>query len=655
MKFPNIIFTVLMGCMAIGMSAQSSDNGDGTFTNPVIWGDFPDPDVIRVDDTFYFVSTSMHYFPGVTILESKDLVNWQIACNAVESFDIDPAYSLQGGNRYAKGQWATSIRHFGGKFHVLFNTNTEGTFFYSSPSMEGPWKQTKVEGHRLYDPGMFVDNDGRVYVVHGNTDIFVTEIDLETLQEKGPAKQIYRSHRGGLEGNRCYHIGDYYYIYCTYGGDKAGQTCLRSRSLFGPYEEREVMFEAGNRAESILHQSCIVPLQNGEYWGMIFQDRGGLGRIPWLIPIYWVNGWPIMGDPTDGIMTLKTPVANASQNNETSGHRSLKGTDYFDSDRLALKWQFNHNPDNREYSLTERPGHLRLHTATMTDSLRKARNTVTQRIFGPYSQATAKIDFSHQKNGDRAGLVILAEPFATLAIEKKQKGTSLSMTIDEDVKEQVAIKGSTIWLRAKVDGITDNVSFSFSSDGKEFHTIGENFHMEFINTYFCGNRYGLFNYATRQKGGYIDIDSFEVEQTPLFSRESRKGKVLEAEWSDYQWNTACAWSDNGKETKNQDVEFLHDGGMIAFRNLDVKEPLNKITFTLRNHDAEDVFIELKDVNAGEVLGTADVPAHSTEYSDVVMNLDKPLPSDHRLEIRIWNKGWNLISMGKVSIDKMTLE
>ncbi len=370
-------------------TAQSSDNGDGTFTNPVLWSDFPDPDVIRVDDTFYFVSTSMHYFPGVTILESKDLVNWQIACNVVDAFKVHPAYDLQNGHRYAKGQWATSLRYFGGRFHVLFNTNTEGSFFYSAHTIEGPWKPTKVEGHKLYDPGMFVDNDGRVYVIHGNTDIFVTEMDPETLQEKGPARQIYKSHRGGMEGNRCYHIGDYYYIYCTYGGDHAGQTCLRSRSLYGPFEEREVMFEVGNRAESVLHQSCMIPLPDGNYWGMIFQDRDGLGRIPWLIPIYWVNDWPIMGDPTDGILTLQTPFASSRKLPAQSSYRTLTGTDDFNSTRIALKWQFNHNPDEHKYSLSERPGYLRLYTATMTDSLRKARNTITQRIFGPYSQGTA--------------------------------------------------------------------------------------------------------------------------------------------------------------------------------------------------------------------------------------------------------------------------
>lgn len=142
------------------VSAQSGDNGDGTFTNPVIWGDFPDPDVILVGDTYYMVSTSMHYFPGVTILESKDLVNWSITTYVVKSFKEHPFYDLEGGHRYAKGQWATSIRHFNGKFHVLFTTLTEGSYIYSATDPKGEWTKHKVKGAFLYDPGIFVDNDG---------------------------------------------------------------------------------------------------------------------------------------------------------------------------------------------------------------------------------------------------------------------------------------------------------------------------------------------------------------------------------------------------------------------------------------------------------------------------------------------------------------
>lgn len=645
-------------CVLASLSTSAQD----TFRNPVIWSDLPDPDVIRVEDTFYFVSTSMHFFPGVTILQSKDLVNWEIACNVVDEFKEHPAYDMQGGLRYAKGQWATSLRYFGGEFHVLFNTNTEGSFIYSAKSMEGPWRQTKVGGHKLYDPGMFVDNDGRVYVVHGNTDIFVTEMDPETLQERGPARQIYKAHRGGLEGNRCYHIGDYYYIYCTYGGEHSGQTCLRSRSLYGPYEEREVMFEWGNMAEYVLHQSCIIPLADGSHWGMIFQDRGGLGRIPWLIPIYWVNDWPIMGDPTDGIMMLKQPVQDSSTSEATSSitmfktQSPLAGSDDFSSSDLAPMWQFNHNPEHSKYSLTERKGYLRLHTATVTDSLWTARNTVCQRIIGPYSQATAKIDFSHMVTGDCAGLCILALPYAALQIERTAKGYTLAMMDHEQVKESLMLKGKQVWLRADVDGITDRVTFSYSQDGQIFLPLGTPFEMKFINTFFCGNRYGLFNYARKKLGGYIDLDEIQIVQTPLFSRDLKAGTTLQAEWFDHEWEAECTWSALGRKDRNQDVTFTHDGGMIAFTNLTTIGDIRSLLFTLKNHDAVNVMLEVKDIDTGEVFGTVDVPSASANYKEVIMKLNKPLPEKiMRLEIRCWNKDWNQFGMGKVSIDKIKLK
>ncbi len=646
-----IISALLASLAAWGASAQSSDNGNGTFTNPVIWGDFPDPDVIKVDDTYYFVSTSMRYFPGVTILQSQDLVNWEIGANVVDEFKEHPGYDLADGhNRYAQGQWATSLRHLNGKFLVLFNTNSEGAFIYSSPSIDGPWEQTKVEGHQLYDPGMLVDNDGRLYVVHGNTDIFVTELDTVTYQEKGPARQIYRSHRGGLEGNRAYHIGDYYYVYCTYGGDMSGETCLRSRNLYGPYEEREVMFDQGNRARCVLHQSCLVPADDGQWWGMIFQDTQGLGRIPWLIPIYWVNDWPLMGHPTDGIITMAKPKTRSASVLPKDAHRTLAGSDDFSCDELALKWQFNHNPDASKYSLTERPGHLRLYSATLTDSLVKARNTITQRIFGPYSQATAKIDFSHLKRGDRAGFTILAKPFATLTYQDGK----LSMTVDENPLATVDVKERVLWLRAQVNGLTDMATLYYSADGENFQQLGQPFHMEFTNKYFCGNRYGLFNYSTKKTGGYIDVDYIDVEQQPLFARTLAPGDVIEAEWADYWWNAEPELLTDGAETYNQAVNFVHDGGMIAFDGLKFSAPINSVTLRLKNHDAHNVMAELRDHKTGRVLATTDLPEPADQYASVTMHLSEPLPSDTRLELRLWNKDWNQFSMGLLSIDHITL-
>ncbi len=636
--YKGLIAVVVVSLFSVQLFAQSTDNGDGTFTNPVIWGDFPDPEVIRVGDTYYLMSTSMHYFPGVTLMESKDLVNWTIVSNVVEEFKEHPYYDLDGGNRYAKGQWATSVRYFNDMFHVLFTTLTEGSYIYTSVDARGPWTKHKVDVF-LYDPGLFVDNDGRVYVVSGNTDIFLTELDPVTLQSKGQQKQIYRGHRQGLEGNRCYKIGDYYYIYCTYGGTQGNQVCLRSKSLTGPFEERVMMNYTANYAPMVLHQGSLVNLPDGSYWSMIFQDHLGLGRVPYLVPVNWIDNWPTLGNTMDGNMTLKKPI-------ESIEIIHFPTTDEFNSSKLALQWQFNHNPDKSKYSLTEKLGVLRLYTATLTDSLLNARNTVCQRILGPHSEGIAKIDISKMKVGDKAGLVILQDPFATLTISKTKEGNELQMTVNEEVKSSVSIKGSTVYLRAKVNGMSNKVNFFYSLDDIKYLPLGEEFTMQFRLSIFCGNRYGLFNYATQKLGGYIDIDWFRVTQEPLFTRNIYSGKIIEAEYFDHHYCSEVRLSGNDKSNRNQDVIFS-DGGIVAFNNLDVKNTkLKHLELTMECTSSE-ATVEVRYHDTGEIIANVKIP-NRDGYQRLSVELEKPLKSTKRLEIRVWNRNNKAV----VALDKI---
>jgi alpha-N-arabinofuranosidase len=605
--------------------AQTADNGDGTFTNPVLWGDFPDPDVIRVGNTYYMVSTSMHYFPGVTLMESLDLVNWNIASNVVDEFKEHPFYDLNGGNRYAKGQWATSLRYFNNKFYILFTTLTEGSYIYTSTDAKGVWEKHKLDAF-LYDPGMFIDTDGRVYVVHGNTEIKLTELSADGLSVKNRERLIYKAHRNGLEGNRCYKIGDYYYIYCTYGGPYGNQVCLRSKSLTGPFEERVVMNDRANYAEKVIHQGCLVDLPDGSYWCVIFQDHGGLGRIPFLVPVYWADDWPLPGNPMDGNITLKKPVAS-------SDIVAFPTTDEFDSQTLALQWQFNHNPDKTKYSLRAKKGSLRLHSATLTDSLMKAQNTICQRIFGPYSQATAKIDFSNMRVGDKAGLLILQSPFATMTIYKTKKDVHLQMTVDEEVKSSVSINESLVYLRAEVSGVSDKVNFSYSFDDKNYQPLGEEFKMAYSLKVFCGNRYGIFNYATQKLGGWIDVDWFRVVHKPLFKRAELAGKEIEAEYFDHQYRCQVRLSEQDAGNRNQDVVF-DDGGLIAFDNIRINATdvqAFELTYTSSTSDAT---IEIRNADTGKVLGNFPLPATDGTCRTLARVLDEPLESVKRLELII---------------------
>jgi len=226
-----------------------SDNGDGTYTNPVIAADFPDPDVILVDSTYYMVNTTMFTFPGVPVLKSYDLVNWQYCCNAVQRFDYSPCYDLDGCNRYGHGQWATSLKYHNGKYYLLFITLQEGGFLCTADKPEGPWQVRKLP-KGFYDPGLFFDDDGRIYVAHGYSNINITELDTN-FAPKGNDSLVYTGDiRRGLEGTHVYKINGYYYMYSTYGGLDGIQVALRSKNIYGPYEQKVVIYDTTHGVNS---------------------------------------------------------------------------------------------------------------------------------------------------------------------------------------------------------------------------------------------------------------------------------------------------------------------------------------------------------------------------------------------------------------------
>ena len=241
-----------------------SDNGDGTYTNPVIFGDFPDPDVIRVGDVYYMVSTTMYIFPGATILKSYDLVNWEYCCNPLERIEASDGYNLENGqNRYSRGQWATALQYHNGKFYLLFTTLDEGGYLLTTTDIEGEWEKKKLNDG-FYDCGLLFDND-KIYVVYGINQLRIAELDEDFNKIPGSDKDVVKwSFREGLEGSRLYKIGEYYYIYSTYGGWPAFQTVFRSKDIYGPYEEKKLIDDDN------IHQGALVETQTGEWWTMLF-------------------------------------------------------------------------------------------------------------------------------------------------------------------------------------------------------------------------------------------------------------------------------------------------------------------------------------------------------------------------------------------------
>lgn len=492
--------------------AQHSDNGDGTYTNPVIAADFPDPDVIMVGGTYYMVSTTMFVFPGVTILKSNDLVNWEYCTNAVPRFDFSPCYDLDTCNRYSHGQWATSIKYNDGKFYLLFITLDEGGFICSANKAEGPWDIRKLP-KGFYDPGLFFDDDGRIYVTHGYSDISVTELNPD-FSPKGEDAHIFSGDiRRGLEGMHVYKINGYYYLYGTYGGRDGIQVALRSKNIYGPYEQKIVIRELTPGVNFGIHQGALMQTKTGEWWTILFVDSGPFGRFPSLQPVTWVDDWPMVGVDGKAVVTYKKP--NVGKDYPLT---DLPTSDEFDDTTLGMQWGWNHNPDPDKWSLTERPGYLRLTTAKVVAGLGlpEARNTLTQRPFANYNNdipttGSTKLEVRGMKDGDIAGLALFQDPYAYIAVKQEKGLKQLIMVNNGELIDSVKMKGNTTYLRTIASNSTSKATFEYSFNNKQYSRLGNELSMEFNLKIFTGNKFCLFNYATMEQGGYVDFDWFRVD------------------------------------------------------------------------------------------------------------------------------------------------
>lgn len=514
-----IVLSLMASCVVDAQQVWNPDNGNGTFTNPIMWGDWPDPDVIRVGDKFYFVSTSMNYVPGCPIAVSKDLVNWEMAGYAVDRYDEDPRFDMQGGTMYMNGSWAATIRHHKDKFYVGFCTpngwgNKQGHFSICiADKPEGPWERT-IFPEYLYDPGLFFDDDGKVYVVHGQHRLFITELNTDVKSVKGKPVEIwdkgFKDSRTwgpnfGMEGAHMYKINGMYYITCPAGGTEGWQVCLRSKNIYGPYEHKVIVEDATSYPPNGLHQGGMVQLENGDWWFIIMQDRGPIGRVPHLLPVRWVDGWPMLGVDGKDVITYRKPEVGKKQQRLTAPAT----TDEFDGKHLGLQWQLNHNPDNTKWSLTERRGYLRL-KASQAKNLYESRNTLTQRVQGPSSEGSVEIDLSGLKDGNIAGLGVFQLPYAYVAITQEGNDRKIVMyNKEEEIEAVTDFKGDKIWFRARVMDKNFTACFYYSLDGINYLPIGRELKMG-LGLPWTGNRFALFNFTTKANGvdGYADFNWF---------------------------------------------------------------------------------------------------------------------------------------------------
>ena len=535
---------MLLASMAFFTFSLSAAEGDSAkIKNPMLWADVPDPDVIRVGDTFYLVTTTMHLMPGAPVMASKDLKNWETVGYIFDKLTDSPKYDLQEGTVYGRGQWATSLKYHDGKFWALLAPNEGGpmgdTYIFTAPKAEGPWTIHSRLRH-FHDATLFFDDDGTPYVFFGTGEMCQLTRDLKGVVEGSLRHYFQREadERGLLEGTRVIkHNGTYYaqlisHVYAP--GRHRREVCYRTKDLNGTWE-KNVILESDFGGFSYLAQGTIVDTEEGDWYGIMFQDRGGVGRVLTLSPVRWIDGWPMLGDENGKVPDVMRPYKSGQP------EKDIVCSDDFSNTKLGLHWQWNHNPIDNAWSLTERPGYLRLKTNRVVPNLYLAPNTITQRMYGPTCSGVVCLDFSKMKDGDCAGFSAFNGDSGVLTLKKTGKTVTLEMSeqkvslsdrekavtnLDDKMIEGVSLtklapKATKIWLRIDGDfrpgprGGTDAANFYYSLDGQEWTQIGtKNYRMIFdYRRFFMGSRFAIFNYATKKAGGWVDVDFFNFTKT----------------------------------------------------------------------------------------------------------------------------------------------
>lgn len=498
-----------------------------TITNPIMWSDVPDVDVIRVGSIFYMVSTSMHTMPGCPIMKSVNLKDWEIVNYVYDTFENNDGHRLLDGRGiYGKGSWAASLRYKDGVFYVCFSSNDMDRFYiYRTEDIEqGAWKRTVIPG-LLHDPALLLDDDRRIYVIYGNGEIRIKELteDLTAVKPGGIDQLLLEGERTDIglriEGCHAYKLNGYYYMFFiewpASGNKRRRQLCYRSRELLGPYERKIMLDDDLGYHNQGVAQGGIVDTPDHDWYAVLFQDHDAVGRVPCVLPVIWENGWPVIGKNGADLQGMETKLP-------VSEPKPLVISDEFDyeTNRLALNWQWNHNPDNGLWSVIERPGYLRLRTGPLADSILWARNTLTQRTEGPACSAETVLEISGMKPGDRAGLAALQNGFGTVRIAAGEQGQfSIDMCVNggddcEQTVESVVFTGERVHLRIDFNfkDSLDQAQFFYSKDGIGWKPIGRTLHLKYTLDHFMGYRIGLFNYATDQSGGFVDFDYFHYNR-----------------------------------------------------------------------------------------------------------------------------------------------
>ena len=512
--FSKLAKTATIAAFAVAVA----DSFAVTVNNPIMYVDSPDPSIVRVDDAYYMVTTTMHFAPGVPVFKSTDLAQWRTVGYAYQTLTNNNNMNLNNADAYGKGSWASSIRYHKGFFYVLTPSyTTNKTHLYKTADVEnGPWSEVQLPFY--HDPSLFFDDDGTVWVFYGSGDqISYVQLndDASGVKAGGKSGKLGGVSVNQVTGTSNYYVqqegshmekvnGEYYLFTISWpAGKSRSEIVYRSKSLLSGFSGRYFLSDNG------VAQGGIFDTPDGKWYALLFRDSGPVGRMSHLVPMEWKDGWPV---PTSG---SKAPSTIDLPESPLPGYGMVTSDD-FDSDVLALEWQFNHNPDNKNWSLTANPGFYRITTSRTDSRVVSAKNTLTQRTFGPKCSGRTLVDGTGMKDGDMAGLVALQDDKGFVALAKESGSYKVVMyTGNKDGERQAeskALSGSKVYLRIDFDLPIDRGTayFYYSTDGNTWTKIGSDVKLNYDLHMFVGVRWGLFNFATKTAGGYADFDWFKV-------------------------------------------------------------------------------------------------------------------------------------------------
>lgn len=520
--------TVRLAFLAAALAAAVPTSAQ-FYSNPILFADYSDPDVIRVDRDYYMVASSFHFSPGIPVLRSSDLVHWTIVGHVLPKLPFGPLYDMPGphtltdklskpigGTKYASGVWAPSIRHRNGLFYVYWATPDEGVFMSTASDPEGPWTApiNVIAAAGLEDPAPFWDEDGTAWLIHGKVGAGPLILhrmtgDGSRVLDDGVVVAEDKDKLPVLEGPKLYKREGWYYIFAPIGGVENGpQAVGRSRDIRGPYEWRTVLVPGTTQVQGP-HQGGYVETPSGEGWFIHFNSTGAFGRIDYLEPVEWRDSWPIIGEPLPSghagqpVLSFRMPDTGSPPSSDR-----LQASDEFSSPQLGLQWSWNHNPQDSAWSLAARPGFLRL-TALPAEQLVTARNTLTQILQGPSSEITARIDVSGMHDGQRAGLTLFGVRPAWIGVVREEGRSRVTLSIEGDETAGQELMGQTIELRAVV-AADQTVTYSYSLDGGgSFLPFGEAIPLSRFS-WWKGSRPALFSFTRGVPGGWVDVDWVRV-------------------------------------------------------------------------------------------------------------------------------------------------